>query len=390
MSSSDTSAIDDKKESNSSPSATNNIWTLLINFLTTIFFFILIIVIYFSLGGLVLYGCKLGQSNILPTNNKCFPYTDSKPEIANIMTNIFTTFSEPQQSMKLNFPYDKDNSKNIILDMFRNYKEEPHSNFLANYFISIIEGLISFNYSSINFILDIMNSLPETLIVLFGPFIVSVFTTCVLLVDHLYVIYLWFANMGWFFKQNVNTDKNSKPIWESVTVLQPIDYWLAICFVFLFCILFWLLMASLPVLPFLTMNWCVLSCLFYTSSLNNKETNGLYIIQQLFKHYKVTIMSIISFFVILSAFSNLGGIPGIFSVITLLLIFFNVIPIGVFKEIAPEGLTPVVSNKQASKICSIKDGNSVKHGLLYNLIFSQKGGASLAKELKSIGKKLTR
>uniref|UniRef100_A0A6C0ERG8 Uncharacterized protein n=1 Tax=viral metagenome TaxID=1070528 RepID=A0A6C0ERG8_9ZZZZ len=386
-STSDTSTIDEKK--GTSGDTNSSIATKTTNFFTTILMFILLIVIHFSIGGIVLYGCKLGQSNILPTNEKCFPYTDTKPEIQNILTNLFTTSSDPEMSLKLNFPYDKDNSKNMILDILRNYKNEPESNFLANYFIAIMESLISFNYASLNFILNFMNELPEIIIILFGPLVLALFSTIIFLFDHLYVMYLWFANMGWFFKQNINTNHNHKPIWEPVTILQPIDYWIAIWLVILFCILFFVVLAALPVLPFITMSWCIMSSIFYRGTMNKKDVTVLTIVQELFKNYKVIIMSFISFFVILSAFSNLGGIPGMFSIFVLILIIFNIIPIGVFKESIPENLSVVVSNKQADKICNIKDSSSVKHGLLYNLIFPQSGGKSLVKELKNLGKKLS-
>ena len=385
-STSDTSTIDEKKET--SDTTNRNILNNIKQFLTTIIMFILLIVLYFSLGGLVLYGCKLGQSNILPTNEKCFPYTDTKPEIENIMTNIFTTSTDHAMSLKLNFPYNKVNSKNLVLDILRNYKNEPESNFLANYFISIIESLVNFNYSSLNFILNFMNELPEIFIVLFGPIVISIFTTIIFLFDHLYVMYLWFSNMGWFFKQNTNTNHDHKPIWEPVTILQPIDYWIAVCFVISFCILFFVLLSVLPVLPFITMSWCIMSSIFYTGTMNKKDVGALTIIQELFKNYKVTIMSLISFFIILSAFSNLGGIPGIFSIIVLVLIIFDIIPIGVFKESIPENLSALVSNKQADKICNIKDFSKQKHGLLYDFIFPQSGGKNFVKELKNISKKL--
>jgi hypothetical protein len=54
-----------------------------------------------------------------------------------------------------------------------------------------------------------MNGLPEIVILLFGPFIGSFISAFIFLYDHFYVIYLWFANMGWFFKKNVNTNATS-------------------------------------------------------------------------------------------------------------------------------------------------------------------------------------
>ena len=183
-----TSTIDEKKEETTSTS--NGLTTNIGNFLKSVFSAILIIVIYFFLGGLVLYGCKIGQSNILPTDENCYPYTNLKPEIENIPINIFTTFTDPQTSMKINFPYNKFNSSNVILDLFRNYKDEPKSNFLANYFISIIESLLQFNFSSLGFILNMMNGLPEAVIVLIGPILISIVTSLIFLCDNFYLICL--------------------------------------------------------------------------------------------------------------------------------------------------------------------------------------------------------
>jgi hypothetical protein len=50
-------------------------------------------------------------------------------------------------------------------------------------------------------------------------------------------------------------------------------------------------------------------------------------------------------------------------------------------------LTESVSYDQAIKKCSAVYKNEKKHGLLYNLIFGQKGG-DITKQLKHIGKKI--
>lgn len=385
--STDTSAIDDKKEDTAETAS--SIGTKIISFFITITILIVIIVIYFSYGGLILYIIKLAQSNILPTNEKCYPYTDIKPSIEEIQTNIFQTFTNPPLSMKLSFPYDKYNSSNKILDMFRAYKEEPKSYFLTNYFISILESLICFNYSSFNMILNLLNGIPEILVVLLGPIIMSVIISVLFLLDHIYVIYLWFAKMGWFFKQNINTNLDHKPIWSDVTILKPFDYLCAIALIVLFCALFWLLLATLPLLPSFTMLWCLLSLYSYKSVMNGTNTNVLKIIQDIFKYYKVTIMSIFSFFVVSSAFTTMGTIPGLFSLLVLILIYFGIISINIFQPAGKGDLSAAVSNEQAKKICNNKLDNSPKrkHGLLYTLIFGQKGGR-ISNELKKIGKNL--
>jgi len=393
-STSDTPAIDAANENANTSTTTTNASSFTSNiqkFIMSVITIILVIVIYFSYSGLILFGCKLAQSNILPTENKCFPYSDKKPDIQPIQTNIFTTFTDPQMSMKMSFPYNEYNSSNKVLDLFRNYKEENNSNFMANYFISIVESLIADNYSAINYIANMMNGLPEIVILLFGPFIISFIATIIFLYDHIYVIYLWFAKMGWFFKKNTNTDINKKPRWEDVSILQPLDYFAAIALVILFLFLFWGLLMTLPVLPFLTMTWCLFTCVVYEAEMGGKKITSLTIIKDLFKYYKVTFMSIFSFFVIVTAFGSLGTIPGVFSIVTLAFIYFGIITIDLFKPNNEVGLSSLTSYKQAKKTCSYTGENAKikgEHGLLYHLIFGQKGG-NISKELKNIGKKLS-
>ena len=386
--SSDTSAIDEKKEeSNSSNKGDylSNIGT----FLSSVFALFLVVTIYYTGSGLLLYVCKLAQSNILPTDVHCSPYTDSKPNIQEIETNIFPTGGDSPLSMKLSFPYDEYNSKNYILDMFREYKNEPKSNFLANYLISIIETVINFNYLAFNKVLDMLNGLPEILLVVFGPVIVAFISTLIFIADHLYLIYLWFAQMGWFFKTNTNNSGTGNPIWEDVTVVSPFNYGCAIGLVILFAILFFFSLPFISILAGLSMSWCIFSCISYKAKMGGKTITALPIIKYTFKYYKNIIMSIISLFVVLNAFSILGPIPGLISILTLALIYFGIISIDLFNTSSKENLSPVVSDTQAKRSCSFKEPTKEKHGLLYGLLFGQKGG-NISKEIKEIGKRLSR
>ena len=131
MSSTETPDLDKKKEDTTPTTPSSNLKNIG-SFLLLSIIYIVVIILYFQCSGLVLYACKLAQSNILPTDIHCFPYTETKPDIQPIQTNIFTTFTEPQLSMKMSFPYDEFNSSNKILDMFREYKNKSSSNFLAN------------------------------------------------------------------------------------------------------------------------------------------------------------------------------------------------------------------------------------------------------------------
>jgi hypothetical protein len=335
------------------------------NFIIYIILTIIIIIIYVSCGGFILYGCKLAQSNILPTYINNFPYTDKKLSVTPILTNIFTTTKDNKsESVKLEFPYDKYNSKNLVLDMFREYKYEPNSNNIVNYFISLVESLMCFNYSALNIILQKFNLLPESLIILLGPIIIPFILFFIFFFDNFYLIYLWFSNFGWFFKENENAGgtnetnevNKSKPKWKNVTLEEPINYGWSLFTAFIFFILFWfVLFLALPVLPFITLTICVISCLLYESTINKEKMYSYNIVADVFKYNKVPIMIIISLFCIISAFTNLNTITGLFSIFFILAIYFNLININLFKKIIPLNLSYPTSSNQVALKTSIVD-----------------------------------
>jgi hypothetical protein len=333
------------------------------NFIIYIISIIIVIIIYVSCGGFILYGCKLAQSNILPTYINNFPYTDKKLSIKPILTNIFTTTKDNKsESVKLEFPYNTYNSKNLVLDMFREYKYEPNSNNIVNYFISLIESLMCFNYSALNLVLQKFNLLPESLIILLGPIVIPFILFFIFFFDNFYLIYLWFSNFGWFFKENenasgineaneANESNKSKPQWKYVTLEEPVNYAWSRFIAFIFFILFWfVLFLALPVLPFITLTICVISCLLYESTINKEKMHSYDIVADVFKYNKVPIMIVISLFCIISAFTNLNTTTGLFSIFFILAIYFNLININLFKKIIPLNLSyPTASNQVALK-----------------------------------------
>ena len=244
--------------------------------------------------------------------------------------------------------------------MFREYKDEPNSNNIANYFISLIESLMCFNYSAINLCLQKLNLLPESIIILLGPIIMPFILFFIFFFDNIYLIYLWFSNFGWLFKINENiilnteineTNKSDKPKWKYTTLEEPIAYAWALFLLLIFFILFWfVLFLALPVLPFITLTICVVSCLFYKGVINNEPVYLFDIIVDVFKYNKVTIMIIISLFSVFFAFTNLNSITGWLSIVFILLIYFDLININLFKNILPMDLSyPVVSSNVAPK-----------------------------------------
>jgi hypothetical protein len=387
VSNNDTSVIDEKKKKEKTKSSDSFISDIK-GFITSVITAIILILLYFSGSGLILFVCKLAQTNILPTEANCSPYTSNQANIEKIKTNIFTTFTDEEMSMKLEIPNNDRNSKNGIIDMFKNYKEKSDSNFLANYLISIMEALIQFDYSIINNTMSFLNTFPESTIIALGPPVVVFLFMFTLLLNVVYFIYLWFANMYWFFKTNTNVSGEGKPEWKDVVLFSvfPMNWfkWN----IGLWCV-FWLSVGFVPLLfiPFIILCYCFISCLFYKGILNGKTVSSFSIIKDLLKHYKVTIVLLISFFVVLSAFSRLGTISGIFSILTILLIYFGRIGLNIFKPVSETNLSPVVSYEQAIKTCAAPSKAS-NRGFLYNLFLGQNGG-KITKELKTINKKLT-
>ena len=386
---SDTSIIDEKKQQDLSSGSTESYSSKLVGFIISFVVIILLILLYFSSSSLILFMCKIAQSNVLPSEPNCAPYTDAQPTInpSPIQTNIFTTFTDPEMSMKMEIPYDI-NSKNKLIEIFKNYKEKPSSNFLANYFISIVESILQFNYSAINAIMNLMNNtFPEQVIIGVGPIICGFLYAFGILVNALYFIYLWFANMIWFFKTNTNDTGNGKPQWEDVTPLTPVNWFFgaALSILFVFILIFGFPIVS--ILPMVFFHNSLISTLLMKAIMNGKQITSFTIIKETLKHYKLSIVYLISIFVVLLAFSRLGAIPGLFSIITILLIYYGIISLNIFESIPEKNLTPSVSYEQATKKCPTSNKNFEKHGFLYNLVFGQKGG-SITKQLKHIGKKL--
>lgn len=383
----DTSTIDDK---NSNSNSSDNTAADFVNYILTLIVLIIMVFVYFGIGGLMLYVCKLAQSNILPTDENCFPYTTQKPNITEIKTNIFTTFTEPKMSMKLEFPYDNDNSSYKLLETMQKYKEKTDSSFLVNYFISITETLILFNNQFINSIMHTLNeTFNELIIVMAGPIIYMLSGIVLLILNNLYFVYLWFVNMKWFFKKNTNDTETDGPKWDDVTFLTPIDFGFRIFISFIFVIVFILGFALLSSIPFMCVSSCIITALLYKSMFNGKPATSITIVKEVLKEYKLAVVATISFIIVLFAFTNLGALQGVISLVVISLIYFGLISIDTFQPLKETHLSPLTSFKQAVKTCNNAPSATKKASSIYNYLYKEFiGGNNLKKDLKKIGKNL--
>lgn len=386
---SDTSAIDEKQAENEGTSSSNTPnWSKFgSNLLVTILF----IIIYFIFGVYALYICKIAQSNILPTDGYCFPFSDSKPTVTPIDTNIFKTYADANnpRSIKLKFPYDE-NSDFELLKTLREYKNSYDSNNIMNYFISIIESLIYFDFKFINSTFNTLNGAPEGLVVLFGPFILGVISSILLFCNCIYGLFLWFYNMSWLFKKNTNTKKGEKPVWEDVTMTQPFGYGMGIFLVIMLSIILLFFAPFFIGIDGLISSFCCLIMFSYTGLMSDKPAGYLSVLGEAAKVYKISIMVIFSIFVLSAAFTYLGVTNGIVFLIGILCIYFGVINMDLFKRSIEENLTPftVAKELQAKRtVCTTVDSTE-KHGLLYQMVFGkQSGGGKLVNDLKKLNRK---
>ena len=360
-------------------------------FLYTLMKKILHVLIYIIIAGIVLYSCKVAQSNIIPTETGCLPYEGNPPTIKPVKTNIFeTVFSDPQMSEKLTIPYEKSNTKNIILDTIRGFKEKSNVSAITMYFISIFESVIAFNYSALDMFFNILNKLPECLILILGPFVTLIYLVIIFIIDHIYFIITWFSQMKWFFKTNLNDTQQGDPEWHDVTFEDLFAMWVSIGLVIVFIILaFFMVPLLMTVGSLLILAFCMFSIIGYNGYLNGKPIGIIGIEKNIFKNYKIYISIILSFVVITTAYSILGPVPGTFAFLTVLLIYFGVITMSIYRPIPEVGLTVAVPVEQAEKTFEpvSKNSSSSEHGL-YSLFYGQSGGgtASLIKKLKKLSK----
>lgn len=354
--------------------------------------------VYYGFSGLILYACKVAQSNVLPDDKKCYPYVNTKPDIEPIETNIFTTNTDPQMSMKLKIPYDEYNSSNSILDGLRSYKNNPDSYFLLNYFVTVLESTLQFNYAIFSYVLNKLNLMPESLLVLMGPIIFSILSPFIIFIDIIHFIYTWFTEMGWFFKENTNETGKGLPKWENISLFSgPFRYMIAFGLIILFTLATIFAWSLSSLFIFLAFWWCIFGVITFKSELNGDSksktdpTTGFTIIKETYKHYKGQMMGLLSFFVILFAFIQLGAVGGIVPTIIVLLIYFGIIAIDIYTPVTEKGFSLITSYKQAKKTC-ISESNlpKDKHGWLYHWFFGRpQSGGNIKNELISIGKKLS-
>ncbi len=316
------------------------------------------ILLNFSFGGLLLYACKAAQANIGPTDSKCFPYTENQSKIEEIGIDIFRTGTEHPLACKIRFPNSEENRENFVLNLIRSIKTGENPRVTGIYFGTIFENLFQYNYGAVQFLLSMIGRLPEWLIILFGPLIIMFASFVVSAIGFVYLIYSWLINLGWLFKYNINEsgttttktpDPPKPPDWETRGVLEPsfFDFVTSLLSVLIVLMILGFGFMVLLYVPIIVFYWCLFTYMLFTSEMKVrktsgtkveeewKEMSGFTVVANVLKYYKMIIMILFSLMFVKDSFKVLGEMPGIFSILVILLIYFDVIPIHLFTSEVP-------------------------------------------------------
>jgi len=331
---SDTSAIDEKK--NKSENAKN----ALLDFSLNVFNQLVTLGIIVLLGSLYLYTGKVAQSNILPTCLAFAPYTDVAPHIKEIPVDINVVKTDKGNwSTKLKFPLEE-NLKTIekTLGALKDMINGPKTSVFKLYIAKTLQEVISCNFNIINTIYNFINAfVPETLIVILGPFLG--FFTYILtgFIDTVYLIFLWFYNIHLLFSEKTETANSTT--WKSGDMWGILTWYWSIFYIFLFIIAFFLVGMGLiiPIASFLVSTFCILFPLFMKSK--NAITGKSYglgeTIKNVLKFKMSIIMILMSLNIIISANGKFGGYTAfVFIVACILLYFFT----SIYQPYTPKGV----------------------------------------------------
>lgn len=212
------SVIDKKREEINNQSGPTNKQLELVKKMATQLVHLGFIII---IGTCALYTCRAVQANLLPTLIDCVPYTSvvSKFSSDYVKTNVNIVGGDA--STKMEFPILENidlMTNHSLFTWLRSCVEGEKSSNFSLYFSSIMQSILVFNFSAISRVYQMFNSfLPETVIILLLPYVVSFIYFALAFLDGIYFMYLWFAKLPVFCYKKEDGgkwDKNAGSIWS--------------------------------------------------------------------------------------------------------------------------------------------------------------------------------
>ena len=330
-------------------------------FLASLLFQLMILFFIILLGSIMLYSCRVAQSNILPTLSNCFPYTSIVAKLVEQIVNIDIVKhvnGDTDMSTKLKFPY-TENMKQFeggLFGFLREMIESPKATVFGLYFGKMLQTILATNISMLNGFYNLINSfVNETLIIFIMPSIMFIPFILSLIVNSFYMGFLWMYNLSYLISSSkvvngISTWTNGN-IW---TILNLVIMYFAVIFGLI--LLFSLGLIVIPLIAFIIAIYSFILPLFMHSQVENtKEAYGLKdTFLNIWRYKKSIIMFIITLLVISNAFTCYGGYTG-FAVIVFCLIlnFFTKIFHRYIPTEGPDLATPGLADfSQAVKECN--------------------------------------
>jgi hypothetical protein len=206
-----------------------------------------------------------------------------------------------------------------------------------------------------------------------------------LILNHLYFIFLWFSELKLLFKKNNNDTGRGKPDWEDVTLFDIVYYCIScILVILIICLFFVAYLTVAPIISFVSLIFCMIVPLTLKAVSDNKKEYTFSKLLLDVANYKMSfIMYIISFFIIQNAIQYLDFPGTAMAILAMLLIYFDIISIPLYKQVIPTNTSDLCSYIVAKKICPeiVKEKHRTWIQWIWEKIFTKKqyNGGGLVK-----------
>ena len=347
------------------------------SFVMTLVILFLWLILHVSLGSLALFLGKVSQANLLPTNVYCEPYT--------------TQFSSPTQIPIPTFPVGDTTSYitfdtlqwtaseegTPLLTQLREMNNPSSSSSPPSLFVELIQALtFPLMAQSCRVVTSLFHGLhsllPESFMIWLGPLFLGCILSIALFLNQFYGIYLWFSSwVSLLMERNGHLLGGILSFWVVLFSL--------IGFAFVF-----------PLVGFFTVftvGYTLLLSLQATYTSRGSEPGASSssfgvssFVWNTLSYSKVTITTLFALGAIVAAFGSMGTVSGLFCLATVALIYWEVLPLGLFHSIPSRMMGEVVTPenkrkmyKQATKTDCAKPGSSTPqqarqiHGWLWRL-----------------------
>lgn len=324
----------------------------------------------------MLYGTRVAQARVLPTEVGCAPYDPRVNAVIdqNITTNMFTT-SKPgaaDASARVDAHYV---SKKLIFDVpspedggglftsaMTNMVHSPQTTAISAFFGTIGNAMTAFNYGAIELILGGLSELPESAIVMGGPMLAPLIFSGMVALSVLNAMYQWFANLRILFWRNSNREAqtvggnvfNTEPKWYEQSVVDGASYGIAaITAGSMIGVLFAVTISSvLPVVAATNALSCLISTFGFKGKVDNRPYDATSAMMDALHQYKVHISSIVSIALITSSFNMFSPTVGVAALAIVAAMYTNVIPLQLFTQAPPlHDMSATVKHVFAKKKC---------------------------------------